>query len=114
MCFTVESYDLVTPSVSSLFHSPCPSAVIRRIPLVVVHSVYRHLNEVKAHRDDAQVKADLEAITECVRTKKGNLLDLAVKAAGHRATLGEISDACEAVVGRYKAEIKTISGVYSY
>ena len=48
-----------------------------------------------------------------MRTKQGNLLDLAVKAAGHRATLGEISDACEAVVGRYKAVIKTISGVYS-
>ncbi len=71
------------------------------------------LNQVKGHRDEAQVKADLEAITECVRTKQGNLLDLAVKAAGHRATLGEISDACEAIVGRYKAEIKTISGVYS-
>ena len=68
---------------------------------------------MKAHRDEAQVKKDLEAITECVRTKEGNLLDLAVKAAGHRATLGEISDACEAVVGRYKAVIRTISGVYS-
>ena len=71
------------------------------------------LNDVKGRRDNAQVKADLEAITECVRTGEGNLLDLAVKAAGHRATLGEISDACEAVVGRYKAAIRTISGVYS-
>ena len=44
---------------------------------------------------------------------KGNLLDKAVKAAGLRATLGEISDACEVVVGGYKAVIKTISGVYS-
>lgn len=49
----------------------------------------------------------------CEGSIKGNLLDLAVKAAGLRATLGEISDACEAVVGRYKAVIKTISGVYS-
>jgi len=48
-----------------------------------------------------------------VKTKKGNLLDLAVKAAKVRATLGEISDACEVVVGRYKAVIRTISGVYS-
>ncbi len=71
------------------------------------------LNDVKAHRDEAKVKEALEAITECVRTNKGNLLDLAVKAAGLRATLGEISDACEAVVGRYKAVIRTISGVYS-
>ena len=77
------------------------------------------LKELRAHRDESQVKADLEAITECVREfnegKKSehNLLDLAVTAAGHRATLGEISDACEAVVGRYKAIIRTISGVYS-
>ena len=71
------------------------------------------LNDVKAHRDEAQVKADLDAITECVRTHEGNHLDLAVKAAGHRATLGEISDACEKIVGRYKAVIRTISGVYS-
>ena len=71
------------------------------------------LVDLKEHRDEEQVKKDLAAITECVRTGEGNLLDLAVKAAGHRATLGEISDACEAVVGRYKAVIRTISGVYS-
>ena len=77
------------------------------------------LKELRAHRDEAQVKADLERITECVREfnegkkSKDNLLDLAVIAAGHRATLGEISDACEAIVGRYKAVIRTISGVYS-
>ncbi|MDE6159427.1 MAG: methylmalonyl-CoA mutase [Bacteroidaceae bacterium] len=77
------------------------------------------LKELRANRDEAQVKADLERITECVREfneskkSKDNLLDLAVIAAGHRATLGEISDACEAIVGRYKAVIRTISGVYS-
>ena len=71
------------------------------------------LEELKKNRDEAKVKEALEAITECVKTGEGNLLDLAVKAAGLRATLGEISDACEAVVGRYKAVIRTISGVYS-
>ncbi len=71
------------------------------------------LEDLKAHRDEKAVKAALDAITECVKTKKGNLLDLAVKAAKVRATLGEISDACEVVVGRYKAIIRTISGVYS-
>ena len=76
------------------------------------------LKELRAKRDEAQVQADLAAITECVREfnegKKSanNLLDLAVTAAGHRATLGEISDACEKIVGRYKAVIRTISGVY--
>ena len=77
------------------------------------------LKELKANRDEAQVKADLEAITRCVqefqdgKKSQDNLLDLAVRAAGHRATLGEISDACETVVGRYKAIIRTISNVYS-
>ncbi|GAB6007720.1 methylmalonyl-CoA mutase [Dysgonomonas reticulitermitis] len=71
------------------------------------------LNDLKSKRDNEAVKKALEAITECVKTKKGNLLELAVEAARLRATLGEISDACEVVVGRYKAIIRTISGVYS-
>jgi methylmalonyl-CoA mutase len=71
------------------------------------------LGELRARRDEAAVKQVLAEITECVRTGQGNLLELAVKAAGLRATLGEISDACEAVAGRYKAIIRTISGVYS-
>ncbi len=71
------------------------------------------LKELRAERDEAAVQKALADITECVKTKKGNLLELAVKAAGLRASLGEISDACEAVVGRYKAIIRTISGVYS-
>ena len=73
----------------------------------------KRLHELRANRDEAKVKAALAAITECVRTKKGNLLELAVEAAKVRASLGEISDACEEVVGRYKAVIRSISGVYS-
>ena len=73
----------------------------------------KRLNELRANRDEAKVKAALAAITECVRTKKGNLLEVAVEAAKVRASLGEISDACEEVVGRYKAVIRSISGVYS-
>ncbi|WP_373818929.1 methylmalonyl-CoA mutase [Porphyromonas loveana] len=71
------------------------------------------LGELRAHRDESAVKEALAAITKCVETGEGNLLDLAVKAAGLRASLGEISDACETIVGRYKAVIRTISGVYS-
>ncbi len=77
------------------------------------------LKKLKAERDEEACKKALAAITACVQEFKDgkkseqNLLDLAVKAAGLRCTLGEISDACEAVVGRYKAIIKTISGVYS-
>ncbi len=79
----------------------------------VRESQVERLVDLKEHRDEEAVKAALAAITKCVETKEGNLLDLAVKAAHVRATLGEISDACEAVVGRYKAVIRTISGVYS-
>ena len=71
------------------------------------------LQQLKENRNEADVKNALEAITECARTSEGNLLELAVEAARVRATLGEISDACEAISGRYKATIRTISGVYS-
>ena len=79
----------------------------------VRESQIKRLKELRASRDEAAVKKALKAITECVKTKQGNLLELAVEAAKVRATLGEISDACEVVVGRYKAVIRSISGVYS-
>ena len=78
-----------------------------------------NIKVLKANRNEEEVKKALAAITECVREfnegkkSENNLLDLAVKAAGVRATLGEISDACESIVGRYKAVIRTISQVYS-
>ena len=78
----------------------------------VRESQVRRLQQLRATRDNEAVKKALNAITECVRTKKGNLLELAVEAAKLRASLGEISDACEVVVGRYKAVIRSISGVY--
>ncbi|MCM1311355.1 MAG: methylmalonyl-CoA mutase [Bacteroides sp.] len=77
------------------------------------------LAELRANRDEEACKAALAEITKCVQEFKNgkksenNLLDLAVKAAGLRCSLGEISDACEAVAGRYKAVIRTISNVYS-
>ncbi len=73
----------------------------------------KRLKELRANRNEADVKRALDAITECVKSGEGNLLELAVEAAKVRATLGEISDACEVVVGRYKAVIRSISGVYS-
>ena len=71
------------------------------------------LGQLRAGRDNEAVQKALAAITRCVETKQGNLLELSVEAARVRATLGEISDACEKVVGRYNAIIRTISGVYS-
>ncbi|MCQ2254167.1 MAG: methylmalonyl-CoA mutase [Bacteroidaceae bacterium] len=71
-----------------------------------------NLKELRANRDEEVCKRELAKLTEIVRTQEGNLLAQAVECAKVRCTLGEISDACEEVVGRYKAVIKTISGVY--
>ncbi len=71
------------------------------------------LAEIKASRDTEKAQKSIEALTECAKTGNGNLLALAVEAARNRVTLGEISDALEVVFGRHKAQIKSISGVYS-
>jgi methylmalonyl-CoA mutase len=73
----------------------------------------KRLQQLRANRNEAEVKAALDAITKAVETKTGNLLELAVSAAQKRASLGEISDACEKIAGRYKAVIRMNSGVYS-
>lgn len=70
------------------------------------------LNKLRAERDFNQVEADLKALTNAANDGSGNLLDLAVKAARSRATVGEISDALEKAYGRHKAEIRAVSGVY--
>ena len=71
------------------------------------------LEKIKANRDSEKVKSSLEKLIHCAKTNEGNLLEIAVEAAQNRATLGEISDALETVFGRYKAQIKSFSGVYS-
>ena len=71
------------------------------------------LNKLKAKRNSEKVTAALSKLSEAARTRKENLLALAVDAARERASLGEISDALEEVYGRYKAQIKSFSGVYS-
>jgi methylmalonyl-CoA mutase len=76
-------------------------------------SQIERLNELKATRNTKKVTQCLQDLTACAKSGSGNLLDLAIKAARERATLGEISDALEAVFGRHKAVHKTISGVYS-
>ncbi len=79
----------------------------------VRESQLKRLADVKANRDSKAVEAALSAIIEAAKSGKGNLLELAVDAARKRATLGEISDAMEKAFGRYKAVIRSISGVYS-
>lgn len=76
-------------------------------------SQIERLNTIKAERNTEKVTLALSKLTECAKTGDGNLLALAVEAARERATLGEISDALEVEFGRYKAQIKSFSGVYS-
>jgi methylmalonyl-CoA mutase len=71
------------------------------------------LKKVKALRNAEAVEQALMAITHCAQTGEGNLLELAIEAARHRATLGEISQAMEKVFGRYQSASQSISGVYS-
>jgi methylmalonyl-CoA mutase len=79
----------------------------------VRESQLRRLAQVKESRNNAAVQETLQALTWAAESNEGNLLALAVEAARHRATLGEISDALEKVYGRHKAVIRAIAGVYS-
>lgn len=76
-------------------------------------SQIERLNKLRRERDETQVQSTLEALTKCAKTSQGNLLELAVDAARARASLGEISLAMEKTFGRYKAVIRSISGIYS-
>ena len=80
--------------------------------VAVRESQIKRLTEIKASRDTKAVEVALADITSAAKSGNGNLLDLSIKAARLRATVGEISDAMEAEFGRYKAEARTISGVY--
>lgn len=75
-------------------------------------SQIKRINDIKAKRDQKAVEAALTALTEYAKTGTGNGLDLAVKAARVRATVGEITEALEKVWGRYQAQSQTVSGVY--
>ena len=76
-------------------------------------SQIERLNKLRAERNNDEVQSALNALTKAAETGEGNLLDLAIDAARKRASLGEISYALEKVMGRYKAVIKSISGIYS-
>jgi methylmalonyl-CoA mutase len=70
------------------------------------------LRRLRDERDDDEVTSALQALTNAAEKKNANLLALAIDAARAKATVGEISDALEAVYGRHSATIRTISGVY--
>ncbi len=76
-------------------------------------SQIERLEKLRAERNNDEVQIALNALTKCAETGEGNLLALAIDAARKRASLGEISSALEKIYGRYKAVIRSISGVYS-
>ena len=78
----------------------------------VLNAQLKRLKELKENRNESKVKESLLAITKACMNESGNLLELAIQAAKNDATLGEISDACEEVFGRYKAQNRSISGIY--
>ncbi|WAC71907.1 methylmalonyl-CoA mutase [Roseateles sp. SL47] len=71
------------------------------------------LKQLRAARDGAAVTAALQALTDAARSGQGNLLDLSIQAIRLRATVGEVSDALEAVFGRHRADTQKVSGVYA-
>ena len=78
----------------------------------VLQAQKQRLSQLRAERDEEEVREALSALTEAARGS-GNLLDACVVAARKRATLGEMSDAMEQVFGRHQAVVRSISGVYS-
>jgi len=90
-----------------------PMEILNIDNTAVRESQIRRLEQVRAARNAGEVSLALDALTHSAETGEGNLLALAIDAARKRATLGEISFALEKVYGRYKAVIRSISGVYS-
>jgi len=72
----------------------------------------KRLNQMRSERDEPAVQAALQKLADSAKSGEGNLLEIAIECARARASIGEISDAMESAFGRYKAEIKSISGVY--
>jgi methylmalonyl-CoA mutase len=94
--------------------SEVPDFDIREVDNTVVRDEQiEKLKKLKNERNHQEVNAALLAIEQTAQTGNGNLLELAIVAARARATLGEISLAMENVFGRYKATIRSVSGVYS-
>jgi methylmalonyl-CoA mutase len=85
---------------------------VLEVPSQVRDEQITRLREIRKRRDNASVRAALEAVTNCAASK-GNLLEVCISAIRLRATVGEVSDAIEKIFGRYVATTRCISGVYA-
>lgn len=99
-------------SINTVWKKEDPIDILDIDNTAVRLSQIERLKTLRANRNEAEVQASLAAITKCAETGKGNLLELAIDEQKNVRLLGEISDACEKVAGRYKAVIRTIEGVY--
>ena len=93
-------------------HNEEPLHILKVDQAKVLNAQVEKLNRVKQNRDQAAVQIALDNLTQAAKTDDENLLALAITAAKHRATLGEISEALVKEFGRYQAQIQTFSGVY--
>ena len=93
-------------------HNEEPLHILKVDQAKVLNAQLEKLNRVKQNRDQAAVQIALDNLTQAAKTDDENLLALAITAAKHRATLGEISEALVKEFGRYQAQIQTFSGVY--
>jgi methylmalonyl-CoA mutase len=109
----VDRGDEVVVGVNKFQVEDEPVINIREIDNTAVRDAQvARLADIRASRDDAACKAALAALEAGARDGTSNLLELAIDAARARASVGEISDAMEAVFGRHRAEVKTLAGVY--
>jgi methylmalonyl-CoA mutase len=110
----IDSSQDVIVGVNKYISSEKPDFEILEVDNTAVRNEQiARLQQLRAERDNQKVTEALDALAEAARSGQGNLLELAVAAARHRATLGEISDAMEKAFGRYRAKIQSVSGVYS-
>ena len=105
--------DIIVGSNQYRLEQEDPIEILEVDNTAVREAQIKRLTELKASRNNDDVQAALGQLTRCAESGQGNLLALAVDAARKRATLGEISGACENIFGRYKAVIRSISGVYA-
>lgn len=108
-----SNQDIIVGMNKYMLEKEAPITTLEVDNKTVRNSQIERLNKTKASRNSEKVKIALENLSKAARTKENNLLALAIEAARERATLGEISNALEVEFGRYKAETKSFSGVYS-
>ncbi|HRG07822.1 MAG TPA: methylmalonyl-CoA mutase family protein, partial [Cyclobacteriaceae bacterium] len=110
----IDSGEEVIVGVNRFQSSALPDFEILEVDNTAVRQEQiEKLKTLKAERNTEAVQTALNNLQQAAASGNGNLLELAIKAARHRATLGEISQAMEKAFGRYTATIQTVSGVYS-